>query len=183
MRVSTLNFINELRTVGVRISLSESMDAVQAVAATGVGRDVLREALPACVVKEEEDRFAFDEVFARFFAGPAKKNKKKPLPHSGKRVGRRTTKTTQRDSARLCERPQKESEKKPFSPQSFRPLEPESLKQKAQSLQPASQRSRGESRGRRTDAGKSSTRQTKGAFTQITQPIRLAQCSGSKRVG
>ena len=51
------------------------MDAVQAVAATGVEREVLRQALAACVVKEEEDRFAFDEVFEHFFAGPARKDK------------------------------------------------------------------------------------------------------------
>lgn len=76
MRSTTLNFINELRNVGIRISLSESMDAVQAVAATGIEREVLREALATCVVKEEEDRFAFDEVFERFFAGPTRKERK-----------------------------------------------------------------------------------------------------------
>jgi uncharacterized protein with von Willebrand factor type A (vWA) domain len=143
MRSTTLNFINELRTVGIRISLSESMDAVQAVAAAGVEREILREALAACVVKEEEDRFAFDEVFERFFAGPARKDKKKPLPHSGEGVGQRTTKTTQSEHARPSERPQNKSDKKHFSPQSVQPQESESQKQKdkqkqkSQSLQPA----------------------------------------------
>jgi len=122
------------------------MDAVQAVAATGVEREVLREALAACVVKEEEDRFAFDEVFERFFGGPTRKDKKKPLSHSGEGVGQRTTKITRSESAQPRERPQKESEKKPFSPQSIQPQESESeeekkqkdkQKQKAQSLQRA----------------------------------------------
>jgi len=38
MRDVTLRFINDLRAAGLRISLSESMDAVQAVAAVGVER-------------------------------------------------------------------------------------------------------------------------------------------------
>ena len=126
MRSTTLNFINELRTVGIRISLSESMDAVQAVAATGIEREVLRESLATCVVKEEEDSFAFDEVFERFFAGPTRKDKKKPLPHSREGIGQRTTKTTQSEHARPSERPQKESEKKLFSPQSVQPQESKS---------------------------------------------------------
>ncbi len=142
MRSTTLHFINELRTVGIRISLSESMDAVQAVAAAGVEREVLREALATCVVKEEEDRFAFDEVFERFFAGPARRDKKKPRPHSGEGVGQRTTKTTRSEHARPSER-QNKSDKKHFSPQSVQPQESKSQKQKdkqkqkARSLQPA----------------------------------------------
>src|SRR5438034_5871766 len=75
MRDVTLRFINDLRAAGLRISLSESMDAVQAVAAVGVERELLREALAASLVKEEEDRPLFDEVFARFFAGPGSRRK------------------------------------------------------------------------------------------------------------
>ena len=137
MRSTTLNFINELRTVGIRISLSESTDAVQAIAATGIEREVLREALATCVVKEEEDRFAFDEVFERFFAGPTRKDKKKPLPHSGEGIGQRTTKTPQREHARPSERPQKVSEKKPFSPQSVQPQESKSDQKKEQKQEKA----------------------------------------------
>ncbi len=137
MRSTTLNFINELRTVGIRISLSESTDAVQAIAATGIEREVLREALATCVVKEEEDRFAFDEVFERFFAGPTRKDKKKPLPHSGEGIGQRTTKTPQREHARPSERPQDESEKKPFSPQSVQPQESKSDQKKEQKQEKA----------------------------------------------
>ncbi len=75
MRDVTLRFINDLRAAGLRISLSESMDAVQAVAAVGIERELLREALAASLVKEEEDRPLFDEVFARFFAGPGSRRK------------------------------------------------------------------------------------------------------------
>src|SRR5438876_1761046 len=75
MRDVTLRFINDLRAAGLRISLSESMDAVQAVAAVGIERELLREALAASLVKEEEDRPLFDEVFTRFFAGLGSRRK------------------------------------------------------------------------------------------------------------
>lgn len=116
MRSVTLDFINELRTAGLRISLSESMDAVQAVAAAGVEREVLREALATCVVKDEEDRFAFDAVFNRFFAGFHAK--RKPLPHSGEGIGPRTTQTAQSELARPLAH---KSEKNPLSAPSTQP--------------------------------------------------------------
>jgi uncharacterized protein len=77
MRKVTLRFIKGLRAAGVRISLSESLDALHAVAAAGIERDVLREALAATLIKEEEDRPLFEEVFARFFAGPKPQRKDK----------------------------------------------------------------------------------------------------------
>ncbi len=91
MRDVTLRFINDLRTAGVRVSLSESMDAVQAVAAIGIERELLREALAASLVKEEEDRPLFDETFARFFAAPEsrRKGKRHEQPSSGE--GQRST--------------------------------------------------------------------------------------------
>jgi len=93
MRDVILNFINELRQAGLRISLSESMDAMQALAAIGVERDFLREALATSLVKEEEDRPLFDEIFARFFAGPGRKRKGKLEKQTGEGDGRRTKET------------------------------------------------------------------------------------------
>ena len=75
MRDVTLRFINDLRAAGLRISVSESMDAMQAIAVVGIDRDLLREALAASLVKEEEDRPLFDETFARFFAAPKSRHK------------------------------------------------------------------------------------------------------------
>lgn len=77
MRDVILQFITELRRAGLRISLSESMDAMQATAFVGVERNLLREALAASLVKEEEDRPTFETIFAQFFAGPGKKRKGK----------------------------------------------------------------------------------------------------------
>ncbi|MBI3247176.1 MAG: VWA domain-containing protein [Deltaproteobacteria bacterium] len=83
MRDAILSFITELRHAGLRVSLSESMDAMQALAAVGVERELLCEALAASLVKEEEDRSVFDEVFARFFAGPSRQHKGKHLQTGG----------------------------------------------------------------------------------------------------
>jgi hypothetical protein len=90
MRDIALRFINELRAAGVRISVSESMDAMQAVAAVGVERELLREALAASVVKEEEDRPIFDETFDRFFVGPRPRRKGKHQDHAGEGGERRS---------------------------------------------------------------------------------------------
>jgi len=83
MRTLTLRFINELRTAGLRISVGESMDALQAVAAVGLEREQLREAFAVCLVKEEEDRPVFDETFARFFTGPGVRRKAKRQTDTG----------------------------------------------------------------------------------------------------
>jgi uncharacterized protein with von Willebrand factor type A (vWA) domain len=75
MRSVTLRFIENLRAAGLRVSISETMDAVRAVAAVGVERELLRESLAASLVKDEEDRPLFDKTFARFFAAPVSRQK------------------------------------------------------------------------------------------------------------
>lgn len=104
MRDTVLHFINNLRQAGLRISLSESMDAMQAVAAVGIERELLREALAASLVKEEEDRPAFDDIFARFFVGPGVRRKGKQAQVSGEGDGQRTKESSIR--ARPHEQPQ-----------------------------------------------------------------------------
>jgi uncharacterized protein len=69
LRDAILDFIADLRAAGVRISVAESLDAMHAVAAAGLMRSRMREALAAALIKEEADRAIFDEIFARRFAG------------------------------------------------------------------------------------------------------------------
>jgi uncharacterized protein with von Willebrand factor type A (vWA) domain len=69
LRDAILEFIGDLRSAGVRISVAESLDAMRAVAVTGIERRRMREALAAALIKEEADRVIFDETFARRFAG------------------------------------------------------------------------------------------------------------------
>ncbi len=78
LRAALLDFIAELRTAGVRISIAESLDAMHAVAAAGIERVPMREALAAALIKDEADRPTFDEIFIRRFAPP-------PLPAGARR--------------------------------------------------------------------------------------------------
>ncbi|HKV53301.1 MAG TPA: VWA domain-containing protein [Candidatus Binataceae bacterium] len=62
-----LGFIGELRSNGVRISVSESLDAMNAVVAASLRRSRMREALRASLIKDETDNVVFDETFNRCF--------------------------------------------------------------------------------------------------------------------
>jgi uncharacterized protein len=70
LRDQLVNFIAALRDAGVRISVAESIDAMNAVAAVGLERERMHEALAAALIKDEADRTVFDESFNRFFASP-----------------------------------------------------------------------------------------------------------------
>lgn len=63
-----IKFIEALRSAGVRISVAESIDAMNAVAAAGLARERMREALAAALIKDEADRTVFDRSFETFFA-------------------------------------------------------------------------------------------------------------------
>jgi len=70
LRDQLVSFIAALRAAGVRISVAESIDAMNAVAAVGLVRARMHEALAAALIKDEADRAIFDESFNRFFAAP-----------------------------------------------------------------------------------------------------------------
>ena len=62
-------FVGELRTAGLPVSLTESLDALAAVGHVGLGdRAVFREALAATLVKRPEHRAAFDTLFDVWFS-------------------------------------------------------------------------------------------------------------------
>src|ERR1700674_526036 len=62
LREQLVRFIAALRSAGVSIS----------VAAAGLERARMHEALAAALIKDEADRAIFDESFSRFFAAPAR---------------------------------------------------------------------------------------------------------------
>lgn len=72
-----VEFIRGLRAAGVRVSMAESVDALNAVGALGVtDKAVFRSSLRATLVKEKEDFQAFDQLFPLYFGsgGPALQN-------------------------------------------------------------------------------------------------------------
>src|SRR3984957_1678200 len=70
LRDQLVSFVGALRDAGVRISVAESIDAMNAVAAVGLERARMHEALAASLIKDEADRTIFDDAFNRFFAAP-----------------------------------------------------------------------------------------------------------------
>jgi uncharacterized protein with von Willebrand factor type A (vWA) domain len=73
MREAIVQFINRLRECRVRISIAESLDAAQAVVASGLDRTRMREALAASLIKDEADRPIFDREFDAFFCAAGKR--------------------------------------------------------------------------------------------------------------
>ncbi len=63
-------FVRLLRLHGIRIGVSEAMDAMSAVATAEIldDRELLRSALEVCLVKDRRDEATFHEVFDKFFA-------------------------------------------------------------------------------------------------------------------
>jgi uncharacterized protein with von Willebrand factor type A (vWA) domain len=62
-------FVRLLRLHGLRIGISEAVDAATAAAAPGIlaDRELLRSALRVCLVKDRRDEAEFDRIFDRFF--------------------------------------------------------------------------------------------------------------------
>jgi uncharacterized protein len=75
-----MRFVAELRAAGVRVSVAESIDAMNAVGRAGIARGRMREALAAALVKDEADRPVFDRLFESFFRVPRRET------HPGKRM-------------------------------------------------------------------------------------------------
>lgn len=90
MQMVLLHFLNELRSAGLRISTGESIDALQSVASLGLERELLREALAASVIKDEEDRPLFEDIFARFFTPPGSGHKGTQAATFGQGIGSQT---------------------------------------------------------------------------------------------
>ena len=68
------SFIEILRLAGVRISMSESIDAVNALTHVNIlDKDEVEIALGACLAKSELEREIYYEAFDRFFINPALK--------------------------------------------------------------------------------------------------------------
>jgi uncharacterized protein with von Willebrand factor type A (vWA) domain len=89
VKIRLLGLIDALRRAGLRISTAETIDASHAVAAFGVEPTRFREALAACLIKNEADRGVFDDVFDRFFNVPARATRKRRLQSAVDGEGKR----------------------------------------------------------------------------------------------
>src|SRR5210317_236022 len=69
-----IEFVRGLRAAGVRVSVSESIDALHAVDVLGIkDKDLFRSSLRTTLVKDGEDMAVFEELFPLYFGsgGPA----------------------------------------------------------------------------------------------------------------
>ena len=63
-----IEFVEALRSAGLPVSLAEGLDAVEAIDALGLGeRETLRAAYAATLVKRQNHRPGFDQVFDLYF--------------------------------------------------------------------------------------------------------------------
>lgn len=70
-----LKFFQVLRTAGVRVSLSETIDAIEALSHVELlDRNVVKAALAACTAKSETERKVFSECFEQYFIDPTEKS-------------------------------------------------------------------------------------------------------------
>src|SRR5579871_682462 len=87
MRARVLGLIRALRARGIAVSVAESLVAMEAVAAAGIERPVLREALATALVKDEADRPVFDRLFDEAFplrgAERTAGRRRRPAPAGG----------------------------------------------------------------------------------------------------
>ncbi len=117
MREAVIGFINRLRECGVRISIAESLDAANAVAAAGLQRGRMREALAASLIKDEADRPVFDREFDAFFSAGGKRQSQPRRGQSWKGMtgqhGRRSESPGQRPPIKPKAPPSSQSERRP----------------------------------------------------------------------
>ena len=70
-----IGFFHVLRAAGIRVSLSETIDAIRALAYTELmDRAAVKAALSSCTAKSEVEKMIFDKCFERFFIDPSVKN-------------------------------------------------------------------------------------------------------------
>lgn len=77
MEQRVIDFVRGLRAAGVRVSVSESIDALEAVDVLGVqNKEMFRSLLRATLIKKSEDTAVFEELFPLYFGsgGPALQN-------------------------------------------------------------------------------------------------------------
>src|SRR6202050_4298099 len=108
LRDELLRFVTQLRGAGVRVSIAETLDAMNALVAAGLERTPMREALAATLIKDEDDRHIFDEIFATFFASGRQHTddgRRKPGDHSSAAPGAGNVESESPRTAREDKRP------------------------------------------------------------------------------
>ncbi|MEM2959659.1 MAG: VWA domain-containing protein [Candidatus Jordarchaeaceae archaeon] len=78
-------FVRLLRERNIRVGLAETIDACKAFTLLDIDKEVMREGLAACLVKEEADRPDFDLIFDLYFCNIMEEKKK--IPQTSTQIG------------------------------------------------------------------------------------------------
>lgn len=74
--INIIKFLDVLRLAGVRVSLAETIDVLQALEHVNIlDKSGVRAAMSACLAKSEEERKLFSEAFERFFVEAGEREK------------------------------------------------------------------------------------------------------------
>jgi len=89
MDTRLIEFVRGLRAAGVRVSVSEAIDAMKAIQTLGIeDKDVFRESLRATLVKDGDNMPVFEQLFPLYFGsgGPALQNAVEDLTEEEKQI-------------------------------------------------------------------------------------------------
>ncbi|MGQ9722859.1 MAG: VWA domain-containing protein [Candidatus Jordarchaeum sp.] len=71
-------FVRLLRERNIRVGIAETIDACKAFSLLEIDKEVIREGLAACLIKDEIDRPDFDHIFNLYFCNLVEESKKTP---------------------------------------------------------------------------------------------------------
>jgi uncharacterized protein with von Willebrand factor type A (vWA) domain len=71
-------FVRLLRERNIRVGLAETIDACKAFSLLDINKEIMREGLAACLIKEEMDRPDFDYIFDLYFCNQMQESKRTP---------------------------------------------------------------------------------------------------------
>ncbi|MFZ5646735.1 MAG: vWA domain-containing protein [Bacillota bacterium] len=102
-------FVQILRHLGVRVSLSETMDALGALARVDIlQREQVRGVLRACLAKSRREAGIFDQAFKLFFTSPEEKRERQRLHREMQREKERVIQEAQQELMEVMEEWQKD---------------------------------------------------------------------------
>ena len=122
-----LAFVRLLREQGLRVSVAESLEALQSIGHLGLDdRELLRLSLRTVLIKSRRDFALFDTLFQRFFTVPRRRKRRrdKHQHQSGNEAGKRPTPHAHHNGG------------SPVSPPSLRALHPPKGQPSTDHLQP-----------------------------------------------
>ncbi|MEM2145684.1 MAG: hypothetical protein QW279_10005, partial [Candidatus Jordarchaeaceae archaeon] len=108
-------FVRLLRERNIRVGLAETIDACKAFSLLEIDKEIMREGLAACLIKDQTDRPDFDYIYDLYFCNQIQESKKSPHQTPSWKKESEPFKVTKRK--RETERPHQKETQKPHTTQ------------------------------------------------------------------